>query len=81
MSDNELTITRYIDAPPERVWDAMTRRQEEWWCPKLLRIFARTDLTAEFPTLVDYVARGDARPAFQRALAAQIADFDQQPAA
>ena len=34
MSENELTVTRYIDAPPETVWDAMTRRQEEWWCPK-----------------------------------------------
>ncbi|HEX7710360.1 MAG TPA: SRPBCC family protein [Sphingomonadaceae bacterium] len=35
MPDNhELTVTRFIDAPPEKVWDAMTRRQEEWWCPK-----------------------------------------------
>jgi glutathione S-transferase len=47
----------------------------------VLRIFARTDLTAEFPTLTEYVKRGDARPAFQRAFAAQIADFDQQPSA
>lgn len=31
---NELSITRYIDAPPAKVWDVMTRRQEEWWCPK-----------------------------------------------
>lgn len=45
----------------------------------VLRIFARTDLTGEFPTLVEYVKRGDARPAFQRALAAQIADFEDQP--
>ena len=30
----ELRITRYIDAPPETVWDAMVDRQEEWWCPK-----------------------------------------------
>lgn len=29
----ELTVTRYIDAPPAKVWDAMTNRQEEWWCP------------------------------------------------
>ena len=47
----------------------------------VLRIFVRTDLTADFPTLVDYVKRGDARPAFQRALAAQLADFDDEPPA
>ncbi|MET0588416.1 MAG: SRPBCC domain-containing protein [Novosphingobium sp.] len=31
---NELSVTRLIDAPPTKVWDVMTRRQEEWWCPK-----------------------------------------------
>jgi uncharacterized protein YndB with AHSA1/START domain len=31
---HELSITRYIDAPPEKVWDVMANRQEEWWCPK-----------------------------------------------
>ena len=31
---NELTITRYIDAPPAKVWDTLANRQEEWWCPK-----------------------------------------------
>lgn len=30
----ELSLTRYIDAPPETVWDVMVNRQEEWWCPK-----------------------------------------------
>ena len=29
----ELSLTRYIDAPPETVWDVMVNRQEEWWCP------------------------------------------------
>lgn len=47
----------------------------------VLRIFARTDLVGEFPTLAAYVTRGDERPAFQRALAAQLADFDRQSAA
>ncbi|MEO6388923.1 MAG: SRPBCC family protein [Croceibacterium sp.] len=31
---HDLTITRHIAAPPETVWHTMTRRQEEWWCPK-----------------------------------------------
>jgi len=35
MSDtHELVITRLIDAAPDKVWDIMTNRQEEWWCPK-----------------------------------------------
>ena len=31
---NELSVTRFIAAPPEKVWDVMVNRQEEWWCPK-----------------------------------------------
>ena len=30
----ELSVTRFINAPPEKVWDIMTNRIEEWWCPK-----------------------------------------------
>jgi uncharacterized protein YndB with AHSA1/START domain len=30
----ELSVTRYIDAPPKKVWRIMTERQEEWLCPK-----------------------------------------------
>ena len=30
----ELSITRTIDALPEKVWDVMTNRMEEWFCPK-----------------------------------------------
>jgi glutathione S-transferase len=38
-----------------------------------------TDLVARHRAVAAYVARGEARPAFQRALAAQSADFDGQP--
>ena len=35
MSDsNELSVTRYIDAKPDKVWTVMVDRQEEWWCPQ-----------------------------------------------
>ena len=36
MSDNptELSVTRFIAAPPAQVWDILANRQEEWWCPK-----------------------------------------------
>lgn len=37
-TDNELSITRYIDAPPALVWDVMANRQEEWWCPRPWRV-------------------------------------------
>lgn len=29
----ELSVTRYIAAPPETVWQMMTERQTEWFCP------------------------------------------------
>jgi uncharacterized protein YndB with AHSA1/START domain len=30
----ELSVERAIAAPPSRVWQAMTGRLPEWWCPK-----------------------------------------------
>jgi uncharacterized protein YndB with AHSA1/START domain len=30
---NELSVSTFIAAPPAKVWDMMTNRQEEWWCP------------------------------------------------
>jgi len=30
----ELSVTRYIAASPEVVWDVMVNRQEDWWCPR-----------------------------------------------
>jgi glutathione S-transferase len=41
----------------------------------VLRIIGGTDLMSSRPTLAAYQARGEARPAFQRALAAQCAPF------
>ena len=43
----------------------------------VLRILRHTDLVAEKPNLAAYVARAEQRPAFQRALADQIAVFKQ----
>lgn len=31
---HELSITRFIAASPDKVWDVMANRQEEWWCPR-----------------------------------------------
>jgi uncharacterized protein YndB with AHSA1/START domain len=30
---HELSVTRYINAAPEFVWEVMTERMEDWWCP------------------------------------------------
>lgn len=45
----------------------------------VLRILRDTPLLGEFPNLAGYVARGEARPAFRRALADQIAGFTGSP--
>jgi len=39
MADNhELTVTEYIECPPDKVWDILANRQEEWWCPTPWRV-------------------------------------------
>lgn len=30
----ELSVSTFIDASPDRVWQVMTERMAEWWCPK-----------------------------------------------
>ena len=45
----------------------------------VLRIIEDSPLLAEHPSLVAYVQRGAARPAFRRALAAQMAGFTGRP--
>lgn len=30
----ELSVTRFIGAPPAKLWDVMTNRIEDWWSPK-----------------------------------------------
>ncbi|MDE2563713.1 MAG: SRPBCC domain-containing protein [Sphingomonadales bacterium] len=30
---HELSVTRHIAAPPQKVWQVMTERMGEWWCP------------------------------------------------
>ncbi len=45
----------------------------------VLRILRHTDLVAEYPNLAAYLARCEARPTFQRALAAQMEPFQAEP--
>ena len=30
----ELSVSTFIDAQPDKVWQVMTERMAEWWCPK-----------------------------------------------
>jgi glutathione S-transferase len=46
----------------------------------VLRRLAGSGLVEEFPNLADYVARGEARPAYGRAFAAQLAVFEDSQA-
>jgi glutathione S-transferase len=46
----------------------------------VLNNLRHTDIVADYPALAEYKARGEVRPAYQRALEAQLADFEQQPA-
>ena len=46
----------------------------------VLNVLRHTDLVAEYPALAAYKARGEARPAYRRALEAQYADFTPEPA-
>ena len=43
----------------------------------VLRNLRHTDLVAEQPKLAEFLERSQARPAFQRAIADQLAVFDQ----
>jgi glutathione S-transferase len=47
----------------------------------VLRILRHTDLVAEHPALARYQARCEARPAFRRALRAQLAHFEKNASA
>lgn len=47
---------------------------------QVLRRLGGSELLAEHPNLLAYVARAEARPAFQRAFASQLAVFTQQSA-
>ena len=46
----------------------------------VLNNLRHTDLVAEYPALAEYKARGEARPAYKRALDAQYGDFVQETA-
>ena len=80
----------FAPSADKRLADRLTQLAEalgdaEWLCgtftvadvimASVLRPLLRSKRLAAFPSLAAYVARGEARPAFQRALEAQFDDF------
>lgn len=68
-------LTAYLDG---REWLEDRFTAGDLMMVAVLRIFDGTPGLAAHPVLADYVKRGQARPAFERALAAQYADFKEE---
>ena len=67
-------LTRVADALGESNWIAGEFSIADIMLTFILRTIGG-ELVAAFPSLGAYIERGQARPAYQRALAAQLADF------
>lgn len=74
-------LDRLLDALGERDWLAGDFSIADIAMATVLREADRTDLVSSRQRLADYLTRATARPAFGRALAAQLASFDQREAA
>ncbi|MDP4574731.1 SRPBCC family protein [Qipengyuania sp. G39] len=61
---HELSITRRINAAPEKVWDVLANRQDEWWCPK--------------PWMIEMVAQ-ERRPGGRSAMIMRGPDGEEMP--
>lgn len=72
-------LKRVTDALGDSDWLAGEFSIADIMMVTVLNSLKETGFVAEFPTLAAYHARATARPAYQRALAAQLADFDGQP--
>ena len=73
-------LGRVNDALAGKDWLAGTFSVADIAMVTVLNILRHTDLVPEYPALAEYKARGEARPAYKRALDAQYADFTPEPA-
>ena len=81
MEDIGKRLDRLADALGEREWLAGDFSVADVAMVTVLRNADGSPLITERPVLAAYVERGMARPAFQRAIAAQLADFQPAPVA
>ena len=68
-------LKRVSDALGSKEWLAGQFLIADIMMVTVLNNLRHTDLVAEYPSLAAYKARGEERPAYQRALEAQLADF------
>ncbi|MGH8336935.1 MAG: glutathione S-transferase family protein, partial [Gammaproteobacteria bacterium] len=68
-------LDRLSDALGDRQWLLDEFSVADIAMVTVLREGAQDDVIRSRPALADYVARGEARPAFKRAMAAQLAPF------
>jgi glutathione S-transferase len=73
-------LKRVADALEGKDWLAGTFSVADIAMITVLNNLRHTDLVAEYPALAEYKARGEARPAYKRALDAQYADFTPETA-
>ena len=73
-------LKRVDDALAGKDWLAGSFSVADIAMVTVLNVLRHTDLVAEYPALAAYKARGEARPAYKRALEAQYADFTPEPA-
>ena len=73
-------LERVADALAGKDWLAGSFSVADIAMITVLNNLRHTDLVAEYPALAEYKARGEARPAYKRALDAQYADFTPEPA-
>ncbi len=76
----ESRLDRLMDWLDDREWLEDRFTVGDLLMIEVLRNLDHTDMLTKRPTLAAYRARGMARPAFQAALAAQLADFTAAPA-
>lgn len=74
-------LKRVTDALGDREWLAGPFSIADIAMVTVLNNLRHTDLVAEYPALAEYKRRGEARPAYKRALEAQLADFEEEQAA
>ncbi len=76
----ETRLRSVSDALGDKNWLAGKFSIADIMMVTVLRNLRHTDIVGGFPNLAAFVERGEARPAFGRALAAQAADFETRPA-
>lgn len=81
MADIGKKLDGLAEALGEREWLGEAFSVADIAMVTVLRNADRSPLLDERPALAAYVARGMARPAFERAMAAQLADFQPAPVA